>query len=516
MTMKSSFRGWLLALAGLTLLIVLAGCGGGPSIKPPTINPINPLEDPTKPGSIGGTVFTLTPGPVKPEGIIDQPVDAVLTLTGTPDAGGAYTDTTTSMIRGGFTFSDVPPGIYTLSGTVQAPYGSPTVLTGELNGIRVRGNIPTLMTNLVLYKADRGAVVRGTVYKDGLPAGGAIVSVELRGYPVDYLQGPASEVYLILSASASSAPATLGQYELSLPVDGTRYFVSAYTTDSYAADIELVKQNPDDPTILLPGEVRENQDITLASGGTSVFPALTLDIVCSTLPAPTPLASEQAMITRLAVARKFPAPANHLERLEDLARRARATRTTATGLIENDLYWQTYDDVSTIHGFNVYRGVQPTGDFLYMGSAQDPLHWYFFDNDPALPLDAARFYTIASYGIGGLVSPPTTPVVMALPLAQVTVTGPADGATLPAAGNATFTWTAAPNAKSYVLTIYPTRPTYNTATYFEQIYTESQTAASVWLNGGNEYWWSVSAYNNAEPNYATSVSYSAYRKVTTP
>jgi len=513
MTTTTSLRGWLLAFAGLALLIFLAGCGGGPAVNPSTINPINPLEDATKPGSIGGTVFTLAPGPMKPGGVLDQPVNAVLTLTGTPDAGGTYTDTTTSMIRGGFNFSDVPPGIYTLSGSVQAPYESPTVLTGELSGIRVRGNIPTLMTNLMLYKADRGAIVRGTVYKDGLPAGGAVVSVELRGY---LLESDNEELYCILSYTASSAPATLGQYELHLPVDGTRYFVSAYTIDSYANDIELLKQNPEDLTILLPGEVRENQDINITSGATSIFPSLMLDIVCSTLPAPTLQASEQAMITRLAVARKFRAPGNLVERLENQTRQARATRTTATGMIENDIYWQTNDDVSTIHGFHVYRGVQPTGDFLYMGSTQDLFNWYYFDNDPALPLDSARFYTVASYGIGGLVSPPTTPVVMALPLAQVTVTAPADGTTLPAAGNTTFSWEAVPNASSYVLTIYPTRPTYNTATYYEHIYDGSQTSDSIPLNGGNEYWWSVSAYNNAQPNYATSISYSAYRKVTTP
>jgi hypothetical protein len=603
----------MLALAGLALLIVLAGCGGS-TVNPSSINPVNPIEDATKPGSIGGTVFTLASGPMKPEGILDQPFDATITLTGTPDAGGAYSDTTTSVIRGGFVFNDVPPGIYTLSGSVQAPYGSPTVLTGEVSGVRVRGNIPTLMTNLLLFNDTRGARVRGTVYKNGLPVGGAVVSVEVRGYTVDYLQGPASEVYCILSSTTSTAPATLGQYEFRLPVDATRYFVAAHSADSYASDIELRKLNREqtldfggsvtggtftlsipgfdsgtyttsalaynisnanlktaidelltragylgatatigggpcptdaivtfsntsmslmmanssltgsaptltvrgDPTILLPGEVRENQNIVLSPGATAFFPTLSMDIVCSTLPAPTALASEEAMITRLAVARKFRSPRGLIERLENQARQVRATRTTATGMIENDLYWQTFDDVSTLHGFHVYRGQQSTGDFLYMGSAQDPLQWYFFDNDPALPLDAARFYTVLSYGPGGLVSQPAKPVVLALPLPQITVNGPADGTTLPAAGNAQFSWQAVPNANSYVLTIYPTKPTYNTALYFEQVYAAGQTTASVWLNSGSEFWWSVSAYNNAEPNYATAISYSAYRKITVP
>jgi len=577
---------------------------------------ISPSEDPTKPGSIGGTVLTLSPGPTKPEGIIDMAYGTTITLTGTPDAGGTYTDTATSVIRGGYHFDDVPPGIYTLRGTVQAPYGSPIFLTGEVTGVRVRGNIPTLMANVMLFNEARGARVRGTVRKDGQPIGGAVISVELRGYPVDYLQVPASEVYCILSAPASSAPGTLGQFELHLPVDGTRYFVSAHTTDSYASDIELLKVNreqildfngsvtggtftlsiagsvggtfttsalaydisnanlktaiddlltsagytdvtvtigggpcPTDTrvtfggpagswnmplmaanssltgtaqtitvkgTILFPGEVREDQDIMLASGGTSVFPALTLDIVCSTLPAPTPLASEQAMITRLAVARQFRASRHLIDRLEMLARKSRTARSRATGLIENFLYWQTYDDVSTIHGFHVYRGQQAFGDFLYLGSAQDPYQWYFFDNDPTLPLDAPRYYTVSSYSPDAQVSQPTKPVALAQPLPQINVISPEDNTTLPGAGNAQFNWEAVPSAESYVLIIYPTKPTYNAAVYFKQIYPASTNTASVWLNAGTEYWWSVSAYNNTEPNYSTAVSYAAYRKVIVP
>jgi len=263
----------------------------------------------------------------------------------------------------------------------------------------------------------------------------------------------------------------------------------------------------------MPGEVRANQDITLDNATSSRFPSVVMDLICSTLPAPTMDASEQAMITRLAVARKFKGSRNRLAQLEDRARQARTTRNTATGLIENDLYWEA-DDPSEIRGFHVYRGVQASGDYMYMGSAQDPYQWYFFDNDPALPLDAARYYTILSYGPNGLVSAPAKPAIMALPLPQISVLGPA-GPTAPA-GNVEFSWAAVPNAKSYVLTIYPTEPTYNTTIYYEDVSGGSETSATAWLASGKDYWWSVSAYNNADPNYATSISYAAYRKLTVP
>jgi len=121
-----------------------------------------------------------------------------------------------------------------------------------------------------------------------------------------------------------------------------------------------------------------------------------------------------------------------------------------------------------------------------------------------------------SYGAGGLVSQPSQPVLLAQPLPQITVNGPADGTALPAAGNAQFSWEPVPNAQSYVLTIYPTKPTYNAAVYYEQSFPGSQTLTTVSLNSGTEYWWTVSAYNNAEPNYATAVSYATYRKITVP
>ncbi|MHB9106130.1 MAG: hypothetical protein ACYDCO_03650 [Armatimonadota bacterium] len=611
-----SLRVGLLALAGLAWLFFLAGCGGGSGgeTPPSNITPINPVHDQTLPGAVGGTVFTLAPGPnpAKPQGIIDQAMGATITLTGTTYTGASYNRTTTSVIRGGYNFPDVPEGTYTLTGTVQAPYGLGTMLTGQVSGIRVRGNIPTLMANLMLFEESQAATVKGTVYQNGAPAGGATVSVEMWGYPVDYLGGPANPVYCTLSTATSTEAATLGQYEFRVPADGINYYISAHSDNSYTNDIQPQKYNrqvldfggtvtggtftlsigrsgntyttaalaynisnaslqsavegllstagytgatvsieggpgPADATIaiggagasavpliianssltgaaatvsvqedwriLLAGEVRANQDITLVTAVSSLFPSVMMDIVCSTLPAPTELASEQAMITRLSVARNFKAPRNRLAQMEDRARQSRTTRNTATGLIENDLYW-TADDVSEIRGFHIYRGVQSGGNFIYMGSAQDPYQWYFFDNDPALPLDAARYYTILSYGPNGQVSQPAKPVIMALPLPQINVLGPADNHTSTGT-NVQFSWAPVTNAQSYVLTIYPTRPTYNTSIVYEEVYDDSETSVPVSLNSG-DYWWSVSAYNNADPNYATAISYAAYRKLNVP
>jgi len=608
MNRTSSLRALLLALPGLALLLLLVGCGGGSGGYPSNITLVNPMEDPLKPGSIGGTASTLEPGPVKPEAILDQAFGATIVLDGITDTGASYTNTTTSINRGGFVFSDVPAGTYTLTASVQAPYGSPTTLTGVMGGVRVRGNIPTLMANVLLFDDARGATVRGTVYENGHPVGDAAVSMEVQGYPVEYINNDlVKPVYTNLTTTTSTQPDTLGQYEFRVPADCVGYFISAQTADSYASEIDLLNlQNldfggtvtggtftlsitnigvgtsttsalaynisnanlkiaidelltaagyngvtvtigggpcPTDATvtfggtvgnynmplmvvtsvltgtaptltvrILQPGEVRENQNITLSPSAQSIFPRLFVDIVTSTLPAPTPQASEQAMITRLAVARGLRAPRGCLERLEEMARQARATRTTATGLIENDLYWSTPDDVLYISGFHAYRGLQASGQFTYMGSAQNPLQWYFFDNDPALPLDTACFYTILSYGANGQISQPSLPVTVALPLPQINVIAPDDGTVLPAAASVQFSWDAVPNAKSYVFTIYSTKPTYNATPVYEGIVNGMST--SYWLNAGSEYWWSVSAYSDEEPNWAKSISYSAYRTVT--
>jgi len=498
-----------LPAALLLLIVLIVGCGGGSGTDQPKsdIDLTNALEDPTQNGSIGGSVFTMAPGPnpAKPTGVVDNAYNAVVTLSGVRDSGGAYTDTTTSVIRGGYRFTDVPPGIYTVSATVHAANGLDTQLTGEVSGVRVRGNIPTLMANLLLCEASRSASIEGRVLGiNGQPAAGATVSIDVAGYTTDYLINPASfQVSVILSVVTDSQ----GRYQFRVPIDGIEYWVAAHTTNSSVAETLV------DRSSIVAGATVTLPDISLTQAVQVIHPRLWLDIVSTTLPAPTVLASEQATITRLAVARALHAPPARIQHLEQVVRAPRVATRSAGSFIENDLYWAP-DDPETIRGYHIYRGPQLTGAFTFMGSAQDPYQWYFFDNDPSLQVGVASFYTVVSYGANGLTSPPAKPVVTALPLAQINVTGPDDGTIAAAGSPVPLTWEAVSGARSYVVTKFATEPTYNAVpigTYI--LHPAGATTETFNEFTPGTYYWSVSAYNTANPNDATAVTCSAYRRL---
>lgn len=498
---------WLALLGlALALLMLVAGCGGGGGTKTPgSPTLVNPVEDGTKNGSIGGTVFTLAAASAAdPTGIVDQAYNAEITITNLPGTP-AFTATTRSTVRGGFTFPVVPPGYYRLQAEVANPRDPDIKLTGEIARVHVRGNIPTLMANVVLCDADNDAEVTGTVKLNGTAVEGATVTLYIIAHNLQYLEGDTTTYVPVVVATDTD---NTGTYHLNVPLGASEYNVAAHSNASRLANQLLTPPAPGSTTTL---------NLVLSPAISPVFLDWAMDIVSVTLPQATPSASQQALITRLAVARALNAPPQRLAHLEKL-RTLRGSGTTRAvgGFIENDLYWYSLsapDAPYEYSGFHVYRGLTKSGTYTLMGSNPDPDGIYFYDNDPALNDFVPRYYTGVSYAANGSVSAPFAPV-LAAPLARINVTGPADGASVKV-GTAVIAWDAVPGAKSYLVTKFAVEPTYNAVSVGTMtVHPAGSTSEVLSGLGAGTYWYSVSAYNTEEPNYNTASTFSAFRTIT--
>ncbi len=164
-------------------------------------------------------------------------------------------------------------------------------------------------------------------------------------------------------------------------------------------------------------------------------------------------------------------------------------------------------------GFNVYRGGALTGPFTWIGDAPDPYQIIFFDADPALQPDQQYYYTANSFAGNALMSPTTRPI-LCMPLQQLEVTGPDSGA-IATQDNAVLSWNPVPRALSYVVLLYRTEPTYNTAPLQQPIVLPSTTTTlALGALPAGDYWWAVAAYDAQDPDYAYAGSFSTYRKLT--
>jgi hypothetical protein len=268
-------------------------------------------------------------------------------------------------------------------------------------------------------------------------------------------------------------------------------------------------QSSEEFRTLIPGETR-TVDFILRPAESPVFADLSVDHVTTTLPAPTALASQQAAMSRLALARALGAPATRVARLEKLV--ARPATRAAAGIVEHDLYWTVRSSDVGVRGFHIYRGSALTGPYVHVGSTRDPYQQFFFDNDPALPTAQAAFYRVTSYAANAKESAPSTPI-FAVPLPQVAVTGPADNASLPR-GSAQIQWQPVAGALSYVVLLYRATPTFNSVPVDPTVRSADATIAPLAGYWPGECWWSVAAFNSEDPNFATSVSFSAFRKLT--
>jgi hypothetical protein len=510
MTRFAMARSLIALMVVLGLGAFLPGCGGGPSggggipFVPPTVSYPTPQEDPSKPGSVGGTLFTLY------RSVIDYPTGARVILSGVKAAdGGPYQQITYSTARGTYRFDGVPAGTYdvtalaTSTTITETNVDPPTYLklTGTVSGVKVRGNLPTLMANILVGVAAETINFHGTITQHGLPAVGAIVTADVSAYTTDALQGNTMDKVSVLLTTTTGAD---GRYQIVVPSSGLSYYIAAHSSTS------AMSESPKMTNLQAGGQ---QVDLILDDAVTPAFGTLQLDIISTTLPAPTDRAREQTAIAQVAVARALHAPAERIARLEKLAL-TRPSGTRGIGsLVENDVYWSILDSDRGVLGFDVFRTTDPAGAFNYVGSVADPYLLFFFDSDPGLTPGTPYSYTVTSVAANGAMSPASRSVT-ATPLAPIGVDGPADGATQ-ARADAKVTWLPVDGARCYLVLIYSDMPSYNMAPRRTPLlYLNGETTESFSDLGPGTYWWSVSAYNAEDPNYATAATYSAFRKLT--
>ncbi len=468
---------------------------------------------------MNGTIFTMAARTSNdPNGVvlIDEANGATVTLTGTTTSGTTITPmTTTSNYRGGYAFTGVPAGTYTVSATATSPNIAAASLSANVNGVVVQGNIATSMVNLLLGAGGNLCTFSGTIIQDGKPAGGASVSADVTAYTTDFDPTASSNYESTITLTTATNPD--GSYQLLVPAGGTDYYIDAHSTTSMVAESTDVTA----PSATTPNVV----NLTLTDASTPLFANITLDIITTTLPAPTAQAVNQALMTRIAVANKRRAPQTVLNRLQQLRNNRSTAKRIVTGTVENDLYWtlsaqtgQTYLDVG-VRGFNVYRALAPSSPFVLAGSDMDAYEFYYFDNDPVLSDLAPRYYTVTSFAANGQESSPAT-AIAATPLPPLTGITPAANGTV-SLSSGSFSWAPVTGAQSYSVTIYSVNPTFNdTPVAILPLNANSATTSTSQpllgsgLTPGNTYWWSVQAYNTADPDYATAVSFSSYQQVT--
>lgn len=498
-------------LLALTGMVVIAGCGGGtpkpPSTPTSTITLRGPVEIPDQPGAIGGSIFTLAARDNDPGIMIDQAVGATVTVTGRTATGDSYSKQTYTTVRGGYSFDQVPAGTYSVAGSIASPYAKDVQLTGIVDHIIVRGNIPTLMVNVLIGDDANKGTFTGAVTQNGHNAVGALVSMEATAFTTAY---PADTTHQS-SVTISTTTDDKGSYSFSVPAGCDHYFVSAHSDTSMVTDSDKITTlSTTAPTTV---------NLTLTNATTPLFARIVLDIVSATLPEASPQAANQALMTQLAVARALHAPQARIARLQKLQTGTRATRLIQ-GIVENDLYWdlqpiepgQQYVDEG-VQGFNVYKASAQTDAFTYTGSVHDPYQLYFYDNDPALRDLQSRYYTVTSYAANQQESTPAV-AILAKPLAQLAVQGPAPDSTV-SKTTGRFSWNSVPGAVSYVVVKFDTPPSFNTVPLDNMVvHSSADTSEDMTTLAPGTYWWGVTAFNNSNPTYATAASFTTYYKVT--
>lgn len=514
----------------LLLALALAGCGGvtlGDS-KPPVM----PVEDITKPGSLSGTCYVLE------QQVLDNPAEVTVSLyletAGLPAA--SPTQTTTSLIRGGYQFASVPKGIYTLHAELPSRYTDGATLIGDIHGVVVRGNIPTLQANIILGPTADVVTLTGTVTGPVVTPAGTItgpvkdaqVSLMMVGYSVAHWLTPTN--LTTIQASIHATTDAEGKYTLTAPKSGVKYVLNA---SSPLGTSNLL-------TVLLP-DASNTTDIEIISAGVVPFPFIdSFDYVSTTFDQPTTRARADAYYTRQALTASDP---NSLQgrAAARSATRAATRAVVPPSLVENDLiFWYDSKWINpadgllypvlnpSIQGFNVYRNTSATQAPVWIGANQNRQDWGYIDNDPALkPLTQYQYY-IAAYAENNQVGKLSPPVIMtALPPIEVNTP---DGAIMSRV-DGKLSWKPVPGAKSYVVQIYAVRPTYGYLNPVQENRSDSvpsmitlpvagATEMSIPLRITTAYtfpvdfWWNVSAGNDKFFDSSFAATYTQFRKLT--
>ncbi|MHB9130928.1 MAG: hypothetical protein ACYDBB_07535 [Armatimonadota bacterium] len=493
---------WLVAgVISLGILVMLAGCGGGGGGDTPIIPPTQNV-DPSKPTAIGGVLWTLDGK------MLDSPYNAEITLTGTPDDplnGTSVTRKIATTLLGSYHFDNLPQGTYTLSATVQGAKNPDIVLSGTLQGIRALGNFPNLMVNLLLGSADKMATISGTITQNDAPRAAASVTLAVKAYSIDYLQNGAASDSMWIYLNTTTG--TDGKYAYQVPADALAFVISVHSDTSAVNDSNNI-------TDLTAGETR-TVDMTLIDAPSSSFVPIVLDVISNTLPEPTVLASQRALMTQIALAKAKHAPAARLARLQRLAQRQYISRSIG-GMVDNNLLWDVNGQDQGVQGYYVYRATAATGPFEYIGGTNDLYFMTFFDNSPSLNQWDRVYYKVACYAANGKISAPSDSVT-AQPLPAISLISPANNATVTSA-NARIRWQAVPDAKWYTVTVYDHEPTFNiTEVRYHDVAADTfstEFSQSISTLPSGTYWWSVSAYNTEDTNYATAISSSDYQVLT--
>jgi len=489
------------------LLVFLSGCGGGSTSGNDVVNIklSNPTEDPTKPSSVSGSVASIT------NSVMDFPAGALIEVINQTNPTIKYSTRTST--RGGYQINDIMPGKYDIFAYI--PDKTAPILTGVANNIVLKGHIPSSMVNVLLGKTADLGVIQGQVLQNGVPVPGASVTLDLSTYGIAHLENPDNIDKIVYLSTAYTDNA--GQYRFEFPVGSQDIYIAAHSNTSMVSP-QTVNGNGIKISNFT-AEAVVTQNIDLISAEPAVFPLVEFDIFSTTLEKATVQNMQAAMALTRANANKT--RSTRLAKIADGMASRLKRNNFPTAFIENDIYWTVQNsDIGTL-GFDVYRGDTLIGDYLKVGNCDDPFMTYFFDSDPALTSKAISYYRVRSYAANNILSPISSSVVSASPLAQFTNLSPANNASVakdPINGNK-ITWPRIEGAKSYMIAIYPSEPNSNSIPPEYSRQNDNGNAIQEYDISGHQpgdYWWIIAAYNKPqlEITSSTAASFSAYRKLT--
>ncbi len=490
----------LLILILLAILSFLSGCGTDNTTKKTDIPPVitaytDQIADATKPASVSGSVFSLS------NGVLDSPTGTYIELIDTTNPTIKYI--THASTRGSYLFTDIPQGKYNIFACI--PDKTLPVLSGEIKGITVTGNIPSQMNNILIGRPQDMGIIEGKILQNGNAVPFASVTLDIAAYGIGHLEDVTNldEIGCLLTTTTDN----VGQYRFTIPIGANTIYLAAHSTTSMSGDSAISGFSA--------GSV-VSKNINLVNAESPIYPIVEFDIFSTTLEKST-LDNIQAA----AAITRVNSNKNRSVRLSNIADRLanRLKRgSSITSFVENDVFWFLQNsDVGTL-GFDVFRSDSLLTDYVKIGRCDDPYYQYFFDMDPALITKPITYYRVRGYAANNKFGPISNSVVSASPLPQFVDMTPANNAALVRkSGDAKIKWPRINGAQSYIVAIYTSPPNANSIPPEYSIQFDDGKDIQEYDISGHQpgdYWWVVAAYNTMDLSEATSGSFSTYRKLT--